>query len=883
MITSRFGRFRIKEWLGGGRFADVYLAEDTLLKKDFALKIARAKEGDAQLLLKEIKLLSELLHPNIVRFYTVEIFEGRIGIVLEYIKGRTLRDFIKENAPLGLASVLDIIKQICDAVEYAHSKGVLHRDLKPENIMLTEKGQVKITDFGLAFFMEGELTRSIAGTPPYMAPEAWKGKFYKESDIFSIGVILYELLTGINPFFADNLEEISKKIKKGIKARDIPAELDEQVKETLMKALSPDPQERFHSAREFYDSLTGTVDQRTEVVVMSFKKGRKRKIALTEEQLAAVRSESRYTLVVGGPGTGKTQTLVGRLFYLLDEQEISPERILITTFTIKGWEDLESRITRVDRAVSKDLWIGNFHNICYRMISPHVKLFGYPQEFSIITPAMQLKLVSELMRRHRLNYDAMDVKNIISLAKGSLMTPEEVASRFPRGDIIAGIWSAYDAALKESGYMDYDDILLFAYRLLKENEMVGQQFSQLFQHVIVDEFQDLNRVQFEIIKLLLRSGAHLFATGDDDQSIYEWRGSNPDLVRNFQMFFPEDSVIYTLTRSFRLPQEIMKAAQNLISYNRKRVNKVLWTEREDKGSLVINSFETRKDQAEFVATVIKTEVERGRSYNDFAVIYRSNYQSRVFEQVFSRHSIPYSVMFTKSFIKRREIDAILTFLKLIERPSLQALIKILNFGKTLVNRRQLSRLKQDGDTPFDQLMRLKNEEVKKKVHFLQQLHQQHRSLLPSQVIKIAVDFLGLNKAEDISRERLLTRLENINELLEVAVEFEERSMDRSVKAFLNYVKTLFSSGVLKDEESVKLLSAHASKGLEFPIVFLVDMYEGCFPLTKLLVRPELIEEERRLCFVALTRATERAYVCYPLRTTSSSTIVSRFVKEMIGV
>ncbi len=872
MITNKFGRFLIKRWLGGGRFADVYLVEDPLLGKEFALKIARGKGKELQGLMEEVKLLAELLHPNIVRFFSVEREGERVGIVLEYIEGRTLREVIKEEAPLSLGRVLRLVKQMGEGIDYAHGKGILHRDLKPENIIIAED-RVKITDFGLAFFMEGDMTRSVAGTPPYMAPEAWKGKFYPESDIFSLGVITYELLTGVNPFFSDNIEDTMKKIRRGIPPGAVPPNLGERVKAALLKATARKPQDRFLSAAEFLRALLK--DKAPGEIIVLKGKPKAKETRLSKEQEEASHSPFRYTLVVGGPGTGKTQTLIERVSFLLGKG-VAPEGIVLTTFTNKGREDLQERIARHHRDVVDSLWIGTLHQICTRILEANLELINYPNGFTIVPPRVAEAKLSRVLKELKINYPAYQMQALISRAISSMIPPQEMNIGEEKKRALREVMQAYALEKQREGIMDYDDVLLLTHRLLSENPLVREDYQEFITDIIVDEFQDLNPIQFGIIKLLLGKEGRLFATGDDDQSIYEWRGGRPQLIRDFKKIFPEDSKIYTLTRSFRLGRGILTPAMNLISNNKRRLPKVVWSDREH-GELTVEKLPNRTKEVEFVADEIMKEAMRGRSFNEFAILARYNYLLRGYVNQLAHHDIPYSIMFAKNLIEKREITLLVKFLKLLKRPSRSSFLFFVNLRDRLVSKEDLK-----GQRNYmDLLLNHENPKVRERAGFLKSLIEEREGLTPSAALRIAVKYTGL--LEGGSPQSKLIRSETVGEFLDLAKDFEERNPKASIDTFLQYLKMLEGQGILKAQEGVKVLSAHASKGLQFPVVFIVDAYEGAFPAFTRNMSQARLEEERRLFYVAMTRATEKLYIMYPEKEGKTQVEPSRFLKEVLGV
>ncbi len=888
MIASRFGRFKIKKWLGGGRFADVYLVEDPLIGKDFALKIARGKEEHLRELIEEVKLLAELLHPHIVRFYSIEKEGERVGIVLEYIEGESLREVIKKEAPLSPSRAFFLLGQMAEAIDYAHGKGVLHRDLKPENILIS-RGSVKIADFGLAFFMEGEMTRSVAGTPPYMAPETWKGKYYPESDIFSLGVIAYEMLTGMNPFFSESIEETLKKIKRGIKPGQIPPHLGEKTREAILRATARDPRDRFASAMEFLKALTENYD---ESVIVLPGRPKKKRAELSQEQLQAAHSPFRYTLVVGGPGTGKTQTLIERISHLL-ERGVEPEGIMITTFTNKGREDLAERIARHHRDVLDSLWLGTFHQVCTRILEANLDLIGYPGGFVVVPPRVSEAKLKKIMERLGINYSAKNFSALISRVLSSLTPIDQLRLGREKKRALKKVLEAYLKEKRKDGIMDYDDVLYFTYRLLKENPLVREDYQEFLTDIIVDEFQDLNNIQFQIIKLLLGEKGRLFATGDDDQSIYEWRGGRPELIREFKRIFPEDSSVYMLTRSYRLGQGIITPAQNLISLNKRRLEKVLWSDKEH-GTLVVENFSSRASEVEFVAYEIFREMSKGRSFNEFAIISRYNYPLRSYVSALAERNIPFSIMFAQKLMRKREISFLLGFLEFLNKPTKNAFLLYINLGDNLVKKDEVKARKKY----VDELKEHQNPLVRERAAFLSSLLERGGELPPATALKLAVEYTGiLKRGRPAPRGNIphgdpneggagphsrIIRSETVGAFLDLAQDFQERNPRATVSSFLEYIKLLEGQGAFQAEEGVKILSAHASKGLEFPVVFIVDAYEGVFPPYSTNMSQRRLEEERRLFYVAMTRATEKLYILYPRKDRNSPVEPSRFVKEILG-
>lgn len=890
MIPPKIGKFKIKSYLGGGRFGDVYLAEDTIIKEEFALKIFRSSPGASfSSFLKEIKTLYSLEHPSIVRYYTTEMFEGKLILVTEYIKGTTLRKYIEENAPLSLESAKKIISPLCDALDYAHSKGIVHRDIKPENIMICEDGRIKLMDFGLAKFLEGEMTQSIAGTPSYMAPECWAGKYSPASDQWSLAVIFFELLTGVNPFSGNNLETIRNKIKKSSPRWELLKNFPEEVKHALRKTLSKRPSERFKDCNSFFRAIFHEEKEEISFVEMSRIPQKISEFTLTEEQLKAVKSEEKRILLIGGAGTGKTHTLCARVAYLIKVKGVDPSHIFVSTFTVKSWKEMEGKLQKALKERVKDLWIGNFHYQCFLILQAYGERLGIKGEVRIVSKEHQRKILKDVLSENKLwQFTPKEADEMIE--KGRIFGPMFLPKK--EREVFAIILKGYFEKVRRERFIDYTDVLILTWKLLRRHSDIREKYQKIFQHILIDEYQDFNRIQMEIVKLLLSEKTCFFATGDDDQCIYQWRGTNPDFIRRYDRYFPNFTLFY-LTKTFRLPPEILIPAMNLIKVNRDRLEKVFWTDKNyGKGTFSINSFMTPKEEASFIAKKIKSLKDfEGKSYSDIAILFRANFRSRIIEEHLSSAGIPYSFLWGRSFYKRDEIIGLINFLSCILSPNKEENLKApLRYPKPWLTEEEEKRIlkKSKRGKLWEELNNAEiKESAKSIIGLIKELHENSETILPSHALRIAIDKLGLMEfLQSKGDESSFVKMENINEFLEMARDFEERSKEPSISHFLKYIKALTESGLMREEEGVKLLTVHSSKGLEFPVVFLAGMVEGEFPYSKALTSPEGIEEERRLCYVGMTRALEKLFITYSLHRDNfraNPTRPSRFLREMVGM
>jgi len=902
MIPQKFGKYRVKKWVGGGRFGDVYLAEDTLLKKDFALKVSRGEAEEVEAYLEEARIIAFLEHPSIVRFYTVEKIEGRLVIVTEFIEGKSLRKVIQSEAPMSVGRAISLMTPILSALHYAHSHGIIHRDVKPENVLVTSTGVMKLTDFGLAKLLAQNISLSIAGTPSYMAPEAWRGEHSPASDQYSAALILYELLTGINPLFASSLEEIRKRAQNPISLEAF-SQCPPFIRSALERALSPDPLHRFPSCQDFLNAFQAPYISLPPVEV---KKAAEPQLAfldsLTEEQKRAVFSDDRRVLAVGGPGTGKTYSLAAKAVALLYTQNLKPSEIFIVTFTTKAWKDIEKRLEKLLGSTMENLWLGNFHHLCLRILKRDLGRMGFHPDIHILLPEDELEVAKAVLARFNSTSRPETLWRTIQKAKARLLSPAELKKEHPGawGKFLHRFWEATDEYLRHRNSLTFDDVLYYTVRLLEKYKDLQLFYQNHFKAFLVDEFQDLNEAQIHILKLLMGKEAILYATGDDDQSIYEWRGASPKYLQNFHDYFP-GGVTYPLTRSFRLSREILQTAQNLIAHNTQRRDKLIFTLQSDiPGKIFLQGFPSPEDEAYFVAQEVKKLKEEGYNYSDIAILYRLNARSRLFEETFSSQHIPYSILFSPSFYQREEVVALLSYLYAIENPLDDGHLKrALSFPNPeplkALWRKVLPSIRK-GETLWSALWKVVEQQpkvVKKEgeilppphplsrpLNLIQELNANKLQLTPYKTLSLILQELQLQPGGQ-SRGSFFAMMENLQELLETAMNFEKQSREKTVSAYLQYIQVLKDSGLFEEEEGVNLCTLHSVKGLEFPLVFLTGMVEGEIPLWT--AKEEEIEEERRLCYVGITRASQRLYLTYSARQRGyREGRPSRFLKELLA-
>ncbi len=876
MVSSQLGKYRIIKWLGGGQFGDVYLGFDTILEKKFALKIARMREKDIIMLKDEAKLLSSLDHKNIVRFYNIDVIDKKFLMVMEYIEGKSLRSLMEEGK-LSISSILSYLEQILMAIEYAHRQGVIHRDLKPENILISKDGTVKVTDFGLAKFLRpGSLSASIAGTPIYMAPEAWKGKFLKESDIYSLGAILYELLTQKAPFLSDTLEGIRRLVfrSKPTPPTLLNPKVPKELEEVVLSCLAKSPKDR-PLASELLQTLFK--DKGIEITSFPSIDIPRKEFSLTPQQEEVIECDAPQILLLGSAGTGKTTTLIYKVYHTI-KKGVDPSNVLVMAFTKKAANDAKERLEHLLGKPSRDIWIDTTHTIGYRILKRDCGRLDIREDFEIREPSSKgFKLLLPGFGEERLR----TILSMIENYKTRLLSPEQVErmARTTWERVCAEVYKKYQEILKDRNLLDFDDLIYYPVKLLEEYEDLREFYSKKFSHIFVDELQDLNYAQYRLIQLLYSK--NIFFTGDEDQSIYEWRGARKELIYQVSKDFPEIKT-FILTKNFRLPERILEIAENLISHNRGRQQKLTFTAKEGRGDVELYTASNEDDEANFVGKTIKSLVNREkRAFSDIAILYRLNSQSRVFEEVMAHSSIPYSVVGTERFYEREEVRNLTEFLRAIDKGEPEILLPIIGWLLNL-KKREVSKYLRIKDNRLKLKTReslLFPERVERCLTTINLILEKKDEFSVYDLLSLPLEQSGFLKRLK-RRESEAGKLQNITELLESAKKFGPGELP----LFLNHLALLENLEMVDwGRNTVKLLTVHSAKGLEFPVVFLTGLVEGIFPLVKNTADRRSLEEERRLCFVGATRAIERLYLSYPKLRYSRPTQVSRFIPEMLGM
>jgi DNA helicase-2/ATP-dependent DNA helicase PcrA len=629
--------------------------------------------------------------------------------------------------------------------------------------------------------------------------------------------------------------------------------------------------------------------------------------ALSDVQRAAVNQTDGPVLIFAGAGSGKTRVLTQRIAHLLNDKNVFPDRILAVTFTNKAAGEMKSRLEKMVGAVAKDLWVGTFHSTCVRMLRRDGKKIGIASNFAIMDDTDQRSIVRDVL--HDLDYDERQISpgaalDEISKAKNALLNADQYETKNTSffGERVAAVFREYDRRLRESNGLDFDDLIAKTIELLETDVDVRTRYQNKFRYILVDEYQDVNYAQYKLCSLLAGEHKNLTVVGDDDQSIYSWRGSDYKNILRFEKDFP-GAKVFKLEENFRSTQTILTVANEIISQNATRAEKTLFTKRAAGDPVTVYGAETERAEARYVIEKIKELVREGAAYRDFLVLYRTNAQSRVFEEGFLGEGIPYRVVGGVGFYARSEIKDMMAYLRYIVNPSdAVAFRRIVNVPRRSIGQQTLASLVDAasaagvsvGQTVFDKEMLRravpkKQKELERFADLITSLRERAGALSISDLLVAVMEESGYIRelqGEDTSDAR--ARLENLQELVGVAKEFEGQENAGSLDDFLANVALVSDLDTLDTSTSfVTLMTLHAAKGLEFPVVFLTGLEEGVFPHDRALKDMTDLEEERRLAYVGITRGMDRLYMSYAMRRTLFGNTFahpkSRFLDEMPSV
>jgi DNA helicase-2/ATP-dependent DNA helicase PcrA len=631
---------------------------------------------------------------------------------------------------------------------------------------------------------------------------------------------------------------------------------------------------------------------------------------LNSRQQEAVKVKEAFILVIAGAGSGKTKVLTRRIAYLIFQKNINPSNILAVTFTNKAAQEMKDRIEFICKDISnrnmmKGLWMGTFHSICARILRQEIDILGYDKNFVIYDKGDQLSMIRRCLKALDLDskkYSPNIISSIIDKAKNNLEDVEifdyNALNYYKK--IVARVYKQYQEELFENNALDFNDLILLTVKLLKEKSEILKNYQYKFKYILVDEYQDINFAQYQLVKLLSGKYNNLFVVGDPDQSIYKFRGADLSNILRFEQDFPHSRVI-KLEQNYRSTKVILEGATNLIKFNRNRKEKELWTDK--KGGEKIRCYEavSALDEAVFVSReIIKLNKEKNKAFKDFAILYRTNAQSRAFEEVFSKQGIPFRVIGGLRFYERKEVKDILAYLRFIhDQKDRVSFLRIINNAKLGIGKITLSKiaeLARKNNLNFHQALKQglrvikisadRKEAINKFTSLIDELNKKKREIKGSELL---IELIRkINYYKELKKEgefKAQNKIENIKELILAVQEFEENNEDKSLTAFLEYVALITDIDLYKGEEDVvTVMTLHSAKGLEFPVVFITGFEEGIFPHSRSLNSGEELEEERRLCYVGMTRAKERLYLTYAWRRNlNGNTLfnsVSRFISEI---
>ncbi|MGH0031850.1 MAG: ATP-dependent helicase [Myxococcota bacterium] len=604
---------------------------------------------------------------------------------------------------------------------------------------------------------------------------------------------------------------------------------------------------------------------------------------LNPEQQQAVQHTDGPLLILAGAGSGKTRVLTQRIAYLVGVCGIAPEGILAVTFTNKAAGEMRERVEKLLGSDARALWLATFHSVCVRLLRREIGHLGYSRGFVIYDDADSLGVVKEVLKRHQLDPKGVDPRRLrwrIDQWKNAGLSPAAAVDQALDFEDrrAAELYGTYQRLLGEAGALDFGDLLLKTVELFDRFPEVLAHYRRRFQYVLVDEYQDTNRVQYKLVKQLASEHRNLCVVGDPDQSIYAWRGADVRNILDFERDYP-DATVVKLERNYRSTEPILTGASGVVANNQSRKEKGLFTERQ--GGERIRLFEARDDREEaaFVVREILTGArETPRPYGDFAVFYRTNAQSRVFEEELLKYNVPYVVVGGVRFYDRAEVKDALSYLRLLQNPADNAALRrIVNrpprgIGKTTIDRSEelaiaenLTLLEGMERYAASDAGRRAAPKVRAFLGLLEELRQDTRNAAPAPAIARVLDRTGYVAAlERAGGPEAETRLENLRELLAAAEDFSRANAEivddarSELELFLDQVALVSDLDTYeRGDGSVSLMTAHSAKGLEYPVVFLVGMEEGVFPHAGSIRDDEGIEEERRLCYVGMTRAMER--------------------------
>ncbi len=618
---------------------------------------------------------------------------------------------------------------------------------------------------------------------------------------------------------------------------------------------------------------------------------------LNSKQIEAVKTINGPVLILAGAGSGKTKALTHRIAYLL-EKEVSSNNILAITFTNKAAGEIKERVQKLIKSQKAPL-MGTFHSLCVRILRVDADKIGYGKNFVIYDSDDQISLIKQIMTEK-----GFDIKKTapgailgrISWAKNKIIGWKKFKEQYGEEDFynktVSSIYEDYQQRLCRFNAMDFDDLIMLAVLLLKKNPEIAERYQNLFKYILVDEYQDTNISQYELIKTLAAKHKNLFVIGDDYQSIYGWRNADIRNILNFEKDYPNAKII-EMTQNYRSTKKIIEAAQYIIKKNENQRHKKLWTENEDGQAIKIVEVPNEREEGNYVIETIRKTKAKGYKLKDFAILYRTHAQSRAIEESFLKSNIPYKIIGGVKFYERREIKDILAYLKFILNPE-----DVVSFGRIYnIPPRKIGKVSYNKILSEYQkkkpIMQVLEESDYPSFHILHAILrgfiEKSETYTVTKLAKYVLDKVGYKEYLDPTGRSLdgQARWENIQELFTVIQKYDKEKLKEGLAKFLEEVALIQETDKLdKGNDVVTLMTVHSAKGLEFPQVFIIGMEEHLFPHAKSIMNPKELEEERRLCYVGITRAMNDLYLTFCRQRTifgsSEHSLPSRFLMELPG-
>ncbi|NOV00411.1 DNA helicase PcrA [Paenibacillus planticolens] len=629
---------------------------------------------------------------------------------------------------------------------------------------------------------------------------------------------------------------------------------------------------------------------------------------LNPQQRKAVEAVDGPLLIMAGAGSGKTRVLTHRIAYLIGTRKAAPWSILALTFTNKAAREMQDRVGKLVGGSGNDIWVSTFHSMCVRMLRRDISRIGFTSNFTILDSGDQLSVIKTCCKELNIDtkkYEPKTFQAAISTAKNELISPKQFEDKI--GDYFDGltskIYTLYQKKLRSNNSLDFDDLIMATIHLFKEVPEVLDYYQNKFQYIHVDEYQDTNRAQYMLCQMIAAKHKRICVVGDSDQSIYRWRGADITNILNFEKDYP-DATSILLEQNYRSTSNILNAANKVIANNTGRKPKNLWTDKEGGAGIKLYQADTEHEEGYFITSEINKNKSKGKKFADHAILYRTNAQSRVIEEILIKSDISYTIVGGVKFYDRKEIKDILAYLRLISNPNDDiSLNRIVNVPKRGIGDTTMDKVAdmagRRGISLFAMLEEIDVLEINTKAKhaladFREMIDNLNRMVEYLSVTELTEKVLELSQYRvEMQRENTIeskARLENIEEFLSVTMDFEKRNEDKSLISFLTDlaliadIDSLDKDKAEEEQDAVVLMTMHSAKGLEFPVVFIIGMEEGVFPHSRAFADNEELEEERRLAYVGITRAEEELFLtCARMRTLFGRTAAnapSRFLQEI---